>query len=696
MFTSPTKMRWTAWVWEYSAVLGSIASFAAMVAVLASFNGKEVIAWKGVTLNAVVSILSLAVKASLAFVLAECMAQWKWILFVREPRPLMDFERIDAATRGPLGSLRVLTKTKGPLALQFGAILTLLIIGLDPFAQQLMQFRSDFEEESSASVLIARTNWYNMGTAPTNPPDPPNQPNSTNSSDPTHGYTVKPELPLSMQSAVLAGLSRTPEEVEQEVLVQCPTSNCTWAPFNTLGVCHRCNNVTADLRRVDGRDSRFVEILDATFGPIVYGSVDGRPLGLQEVRPFDVPTTAYSLSNGHFIANGNGCSLDDHSRECDIKLPGTNGVVGLKRYTITSFGTGNPNKTNTMKDIDTLIWSMSVISPNVGEFSASPVWPNVTMQAMECAIYYCVKKVTSSMESNQLFENITEVHTVQDPDSWQRIGNNSEDSQFPPFVPPPGNLEFDPLYSLASYSDLHLNDPSTNEPYKVNDDSVKSISAYFRSLFLANFSRDVPVPGMADELEKLLHKGAVGVNGASFTPPPSQTGKVRVEVTPLALKNLWTWTRYNMTRTFYTLATSMTNEMRRNSEAETNPNLGQDTEGTMKMKGNQRIWTVRYEIQWAWIALHGITLLLGVVFLGITLWNSGTGGAEPVPLWKSSTLATIRRGYQIGAALEGANTVQEMESAARKAYVKVPSGDVEESTACIYEDHASAAGCPDR
>ncbi len=70
-------MRWTAWVWEYSAVLGSIASFAAIVALLVSFNGKVVFTWKGVTLNATVSILSLALKASLAYVLAECIAQWK-------------------------------------------------------------------------------------------------------------------------------------------------------------------------------------------------------------------------------------------------------------------------------------------------------------------------------------------------------------------------------------------------------------------------------------------------------------------------------------------------------------------------------------------------------------------------------------------------------------------------------------------
>jgi hypothetical protein len=299
------------------------------------------------------------------------------------------------------------------------------------------------------------------------------------------------------------------------------------------------------------------------------------------------------------------------------------------------------------------------------------------------------------MEANQLFENITEIHTVQAPGSWQRTSDDSQKENFPNFEPPPGSLEFNSLYSLASYSDLVLNDPSANGAangtYRVNDGSVKSISAYFQSLFMVDYSRDVPMPGVVAALEKLLHTGAVGVNGYIFSPPPSGS-PTSVEASPLAVRNLWTWNRHNVTRSFYALATSMTNEMRRNSAVDA---LGQDTEGTETREGKLRTWTVRYEIRWAWMVLHGITLLLGVVFLGITLWHSGTGGAEPVPLWKSSTLATIRRGYQIGAALDGADTVQEMESMARKAYVRVSSGDVEESAACIQGDRASSAGEPD-
>ncbi|KFY70239.1 hypothetical protein V499_09332 [Pseudogymnoascus sp. VKM F-103] len=154
MFKPPKNMKWTDWAQEYATLLASFASFIAMVALLAAFDGKVVATWNGVTLNAVVSILSLIMKASLAYVLAECLAQWKWVLFACEARPLIDFDRIDAATRGPLGSLRVLARTKGPISLWLGAVVTLLAIGIDPFTQQLIQFRSGLVSEPSHAARI--------------------------------------------------------------------------------------------------------------------------------------------------------------------------------------------------------------------------------------------------------------------------------------------------------------------------------------------------------------------------------------------------------------------------------------------------------------------------------------------------------------------------------------------------------------
>lgn len=94
------------WKWEIAASMGSLASLVGMFIVLAAYNGKENFSWHGVTLNAVVSILSTAGKALLLFALGESIGQWKWVAFSKESRPLIDLERIDSASRGPLGSTK--------------------------------------------------------------------------------------------------------------------------------------------------------------------------------------------------------------------------------------------------------------------------------------------------------------------------------------------------------------------------------------------------------------------------------------------------------------------------------------------------------------------------------------------------------------------------------------------------------------
>lgn len=92
------------------ALLGSVLSFTAMVVLLAVFNGRPIFEWKRVTLNAIVSTLSVAMKASFTFAIAELIGQWKWITFARDAHQLFEFERIDMASRGPLGGIRVLFK----------------------------------------------------------------------------------------------------------------------------------------------------------------------------------------------------------------------------------------------------------------------------------------------------------------------------------------------------------------------------------------------------------------------------------------------------------------------------------------------------------------------------------------------------------------------------------------------------------
>jgi|SRR3569833_572287 len=101
------------WVAEILAVCLSLFSLAGLAVLLAVYDNKPVFTWNGVTLNAIVSVLSTTSKASLMLAVTESTSQWKWVLFFRGGRPLIDFDRIDRASRGILGSWRLLCARKG-------------------------------------------------------------------------------------------------------------------------------------------------------------------------------------------------------------------------------------------------------------------------------------------------------------------------------------------------------------------------------------------------------------------------------------------------------------------------------------------------------------------------------------------------------------------------------------------------------
>ncbi|KAJ0309417.1 hypothetical protein COL516b_002661 [Colletotrichum fioriniae] len=684
------SLRWSAWGPEYWALVGGIISFTAMVVLLAHFDGKPISTWNGVTLNAVVSILSVTMKAAVAFVLSECLAQWKWILFTREDRPLMDFDRIDAATRGPLGSLRIIFRTQGAYAVQLGAILTLLAVALDPLAQQVIQVREGVvytrstQTDKGPLALNSGTQTYSMGTAQVT--------ESSSQNSTTKEYWVSTNTPLSMQGAILNGLSKSRWEVEQEALIQCPTSNCTWDQFKSLGICHKCNDLTSELKQVGGFGQAIIALANTT------------------LAGYKVPGTAFVLPNGHFIANIDGCPpYNGRYAECENEQP--LGVYSDDKYTTTSFGTGIPSKTNSMKDVDTLLWSMSIIHPDMealnkssgftpgksdrGSTAGLKLWPDIPMQATECALYYCVKRINSAVEGNQIQENVTEaLDSRRDPDSWKR-SSEYEDGQPENVISKEANgtLEFDKYWSAVYNTDLRLEFPhiSNEGYYRISQDSVKSMGAHMQELLRTNLSGTLD---QREEIEKILGSDAVGFNGASFG--PFEAEKWSMKATPPALNGLWTWTRHNITSTFYTLATSMTNEMRRNYAPGQSLKSGQDTDrfqdGSLSYYGKVGKSTVLYHIEWPWIALHGVMLISAIAFLFTTLGNSNSRGN--VPLWKSSSLAAIRHGRDVGGVLSRTTTMGEMEDTARKVRVNLRGEENEETKSCIDRTTGSTPSEP--
>lgn len=97
------------WKFEISLLFLGVCSLLAIIVLLAEEDGKTLGSWKFyLSLNTVVSVLGTISRASLASSVGSCIAQEKWNWFRKRQDPLYLFDRFDSASRGPLGSFKLL------------------------------------------------------------------------------------------------------------------------------------------------------------------------------------------------------------------------------------------------------------------------------------------------------------------------------------------------------------------------------------------------------------------------------------------------------------------------------------------------------------------------------------------------------------------------------------------------------------
>jgi hypothetical protein len=102
------------WMFEILSWIFSVLCIATIVIVLIHFNGRELPQWKlGITINAFIAIFAGFAKSALLVPTAEALGQLKWDWYQSKPKKMMDFEILDSASRGPWGSMMLLTRSKG-------------------------------------------------------------------------------------------------------------------------------------------------------------------------------------------------------------------------------------------------------------------------------------------------------------------------------------------------------------------------------------------------------------------------------------------------------------------------------------------------------------------------------------------------------------------------------------------------------
>ena len=149
------------WWWEVASIALAVSCTAAIVAILFDMDRKPLDNWRFdfIQPNSLVAVFSTVAKSALLVPISAGLGQLKWIYFGKHRhKKLSHFDAFDSASRGPWGSIRFLWGLKGKACVAtLGAVLVILLLAFEPFAQQVIQYPSKSSLNKFESGSLGRT-----------------------------------------------------------------------------------------------------------------------------------------------------------------------------------------------------------------------------------------------------------------------------------------------------------------------------------------------------------------------------------------------------------------------------------------------------------------------------------------------------------------------------------------------------------
>jgi hypothetical protein len=206
------------WFYEVIAMIFSLMCFTGIIAALIVYDDKPAPGFSyGLTLNAIISLLAAASKSSLIFVIAECIGQLKWLWFYQpgEKKTLDEMQLFDDASRGPMGSISVIWRHRSRSLASLGAVITVLAFAFDPFMQQVISYpiKNTVVATNSSEAVVKRAT----------------------------SLVLESFSDDELESIVYPG--QWADNVD--FTATCPSGNCTWPEFQSVEICHQCDDATA-------------------------------------------------------------------------------------------------------------------------------------------------------------------------------------------------------------------------------------------------------------------------------------------------------------------------------------------------------------------------------------------------------------------------------------------------------------------
>ncbi|KAJ9613390.1 hypothetical protein H2200_003332 [Cladophialophora chaetospira] len=594
--------------WPEAVALGfSAACLVAIVVSLLQYDGKEIPQLaSGITLNTMISILTAGSKSALIFAVTATMGQCKWTWFMtknHETRPFRDIYTLDDATRGPSGALKTLLQSTVLSLTSIGAVIVIFGLALDPSIQQLVSYPL----RPSNSSLDATTRRANaILSAPQN-------------EDFSAGFYGIP-------------FQRTPF---------CPTGNCTWEPFQSIGWCGKCEGNTAGMK-TSGCDFSMRDVINNA-QEVTRNCTFALPVGEPFTATFQATssgsdpteisswvahlnyTPIWSLST--VKDNASLYSYLDGSHEI---LGQTNPLVAIGHTNLLDLVIGESPDFH----LDTSFGEM------VNSFNAST-----------CILTPCAREYHISIVNGQSTVEITKedygVLYAADPSQLVALGM-PEDTKQKIFCWRPTSLQSEGIIYNEIGDSQQLFTNSTNATWCCAANDPFTIEHTVDQL-LGFFDQSV------SQVYTVHDDGHVSVTGIT----ESSSGTVH---------DLYTLWAGDMSLVMDAFTNSLARSVLLTPNAQFWDGLVDFVHGT--------VWVQRafVDVRWPWIALQVSLNFLAVVLLGLAMFYTRK---HKLPLWKSSMAAITYHGLRDDMIdpLLLYTTVSEMDEAARRTSVWLGHGD---------------------
>jgi hypothetical protein len=398
------------WSFEIVCWAVSASSLGAIIGIYIRIKDEPLSEWS--TLLTLANTFGKVASAALIIPTTEALGQLKWNWFHESSQAMWDFEIFDKATRGPWGAVMLLYRTRGRSIAALGALLIILLLAIDSFLQQVVDYPERWAIQDDYGE-VRRSVRYEPDYAPDYREgmeltmddvdtkivaDKFLYGNGTQSLPLTRGSGNGTKADVPVVSYILPDLRAATNIVVDQ---SCPSSNCTWPAYDTLGVCSQCADMTEFLTHacVDNKIDWTYD-LDGGYG------VDGSWSNATVCGYFLNFTETPTFVSGYIINTQSSAKGD---------------ALVMRTIPMLDVMTKEPiyrNGSVLFAHIRNPITDFVIASAVDG--TAASVYRNEAPVLQECVLFWCVKTIQSSYEGGIYKEDVIDIqlNTTSGPHPW--------------------------------------------------------------------------------------------------------------------------------------------------------------------------------------------------------------------------------------------------------------------------------------